>query len=465
LTNPTHPFWQHFETFYVQSQPVYISIYPPAQGLAMALGQRLGHPWIGILLLGGAMAASLVWMLRAWFPPLWAFIGGLVPSLHILSGYWMNSYWGGSLAAIGGALVVGALGRVWRHRRMTVADGLWLGLGFAILANRRPMEGAVLAISAIPVFVYWLLRRAERPLGRSTASGAGMCAAILVLTALSMGYYDWRGTGNPLLMPYQVGADKGMVHHLIWQKPSPPKPYRFEVMRKYCADEVQGYWDRRSQYLRTTVSAALQTARSDFSLPFLIPLVFLPFAIRRRSRFIPLLPLALAGVALLWAETITSFHYFAPFLGVWLVFAIQAFRWLETYRRHRIGTLLQGSIITASLLGTTIWTVFTVFVSPYPTWDRPKMAATLDSIPGRHLVMVQYDPAHDPHYEWVYNRADIDNARVVWARPMDHESDCRLFAYFHQRKLWRAEVNSTSGHLSAASPESFGCDVNSASAH
>jgi hypothetical protein len=112
--------WIHFESFHITMNPTYMSMYFPAQGLLLAAGEVLfGHPWFALLIVDGLMSAALCWMLQAWLPPTWAFLGGMLAVLRIgLFSYWINTYTGGALiTALGGALVLGSLTHLTRNMR------------------------------------------------------------------------------------------------------------------------------------------------------------------------------------------------------------------------------------------------------------------------------------------------------------------------------------------------------------
>ncbi len=149
LANPAHPMRRFFETFFVLQTPSYASIYPLGQGLVLAIGRAIfGVPWAGVLLSTAAMCSLCYWMLLGWTAPEWALLGGVLAVIEFgpLSS-WMNSYWGGSLAAVAGCLVFGALPRLRASPR--IRDGALLGLGLGIHWLARPYETIFLAIAAL----------------------------------------------------------------------------------------------------------------------------------------------------------------------------------------------------------------------------------------------------------------------------------------------------------------------------
>jgi hypothetical protein len=136
LTNPTPPLSVHFETLHVIVKPSYMSMYPFGQALLLALGKVVaGSAFAGVWLGVGIMCTAICWMLQGWFPPEWALLGGFLAVIRFgVFSYWNHSYWGGQVAAAGGALVLGALPRITRLGRAREAH---LGMGHGSGQERR----------------------------------------------------------------------------------------------------------------------------------------------------------------------------------------------------------------------------------------------------------------------------------------------------------------------------------------
>ncbi len=227
LANPPHPLWMSFESFHVNWFPTYSSKYPPGQGVVLAIGQLLGHPWIGVLLSVATMCAAILWMLQAWLPARWAFLGAALVALKFgIASYWINSYWGGAVAATGGALVLGAMPRIVRRSR--TRDALVLGLGIAILANSRPYEGLLLSIPVAGWFLWWLAgkTKSNATLRTRNVRVFAPLAVVLLLTVGFMGYYNWRLTGKTLLFPHTLNTRTYRTTGLfLWDHPKEPIQY------------------------------------------------------------------------------------------------------------------------------------------------------------------------------------------------------------------------------------------------
>src|SRR5260370_5261166 len=160
VANPTHPFWQHFESLHILQQPHYVSNYFPGQAIVLAAGRAaIGSPWAGVLAESGAFLAVLFWMLRGWrIPARWALFGVVLAALRFSIGsYWVNALHGGFLAAIGGALVAGAYPRL--RLSSSVGQGFVLGTGLAILSATRPFEGFLFSVPFVAVLVWELPAR------------------------------------------------------------------------------------------------------------------------------------------------------------------------------------------------------------------------------------------------------------------------------------------------------------------
>jgi hypothetical protein len=84
---------------------------------------------------------------------------------------------------------------------------------------------------------------------------------------------------------------------------------------------------------------------------------------------------------------------------------------------------------------------------PRGNLERAMIVRQLSSLPGPQLVIVDYGPLHNLDREWVYNDADINAAKVVWARDMGNDKNQELLSYFKNRHLWRVNADASPPRL------------------
>lgn len=458
LTNPTHPFWQHFETFHIQHQPTYMSMYPPGSGLLLAFGQRtLGVSWVGVLVATAGMCAAITWMLQAWLPPYWAFLGGLLALMRIgLFSYWVNSFWGGALPALAGALFVGALTRL--CRKPSAFHGILLVLSAGVLANTRMYEGALLVAAAIAsMAIHGRMRNMRLTLGTVLPM-----LLILVLTATAMLYYNRTVYGNALTLPYSINRDTYAAAQLfLWQKSKPVPEFRHAPMRDFF---VGLELDRFERFRTPYGFAARSVLKAVHSYLFFVgPLLTIPLlCIRFRDRRVmPLTSIGMLMVPGVLAGAWFAPHYISPATCIVYALLLQSMRRLSSFtlRGARAGKSLTTMLFVVSVLMTFIviaasWSRMPLNAPPlswcgwmYRGSDRGDLVKRLSAQQGRHLVMVRYEPKHPPGKEYVYNRADIDSADIVWAREMHPQSNQALLSYYQNRRAWLFEPDVTPPRL------------------
>jgi hypothetical protein len=473
LANPTPAMWTHFESIHVTMLPTYQSMYFPGQGLLLAAGTIFfGNPWFALLLMSGLVCAGLTWMLQAWLPRNWALLGGFIAVIRLgLFSDWINTYHtGGSLAAMGGALILGGLPRLMRTARLRYA--LLMGLGATILMLTRPYEGLLMCLPVGFMAVRWMWKGKNRPRPAVLAGLAVAPLAIIFAGGAWLGYYDLKSFGKATTLPYTVDrATYAIAPYYVWQHPRPEPNYRYEAMRSFYEREKgeMGFYTQLHS-LKGFVPRTLEKA--GFTILFyagfllLIPMLMVRrIFLDRRIRFLVVCVLILATGLII--EIYLLPHYVAPFACAFYAIGLQAMRHLRVWRPEGkpVGLAMVRFTVTACVLLAGLrlfaqplgiappewppsnWN-FTWFGPEHFGTERAQIEGQMEKRPGGQLAIVRYSSDHNPLDEWVYNRADIDASKVVWAREMDTTNNLDLIHYYKYRTVWLVEPDAIPARVS-----------------
>src|SRR5258708_9844154 len=330
-----------------------------------------------------------------------------------------------------------------------------MGIGVAMLANTRPYEGFVLSLVVAARLGWWMVqsKSAAKPLptGLLIRRVALPMLMVLTLAGSASGYSFWRVTGKPLTMAQELNRETyAVARYFYGQSPNPEPVYRHKVIHDFY--NVTEF--RELARSRTALGVLQQVATKInmiwlfyFAPALTLPLFMLPCVLRdRRIRF-----LLIAGAIGLASSALVIFfniHYAAPLAPIMLAVTVQGMRHLRTWRWEGKPSgqfLVRAIVVMCVLMIPEQGRILAATPAP-GSWaaigpERVALEAQLRALPGPQLILLRYGADHDPLLEWVYNGADIDRQKVVWARDMGAAKNEELLRYYKDRRVWLLEAD------------------------
>jgi hypothetical protein len=308
---------------------------------------------------------------------------------------------------------------------------VFLGAGLGVHLLTRPYESVFLLLC---VFLFFLPRpwRFAR---------AGAIAAAVALPALGlMLLQNKQVTGSWTTLPYTLSQFQyGVPAALTIQANVVPH-------RELTPEQALDYKMQRSFHGERGETLASFCERLEYRVRFyrfffLAPLyLVLPafFASLRERRFV-----WVAATLAAFALGVNLFPAFQPhyLAGVTCLFVLVSVVGLQQLGRLKAGREAAQLILLVCGAQFLFWYGIAV-ADGAESGSNPRRTAVnreLAQAPGRQLVFVRYSPRHIFQEEWVWNEADIDAARVVWARDLGADENRRLLEYYPGRTAWLLE--------------------------
>jgi hypothetical protein len=280
-----------------------------------------------------------------------------------------------------------------------------------------------------------------------------MVAALVTLPAIGLTLLQNKQvTGSWTTLPYALSQYQyGVPAALTFQ--ANPVPHR-ELIREQELD-YKMQLSFRGEHAETMGSYLLRLAyriryyRFFFMPPLYLALPFFFVALRdRRFVWVTICPLIFAmGVNFFPAF---QYHYMAGVTCLFVLIGVTGLRQLGHF------SALAARVVFLLCVAQFAFE-YGLHVFSNDPWSlalrNPERRVAVDSqlarAPGKQLVFVRYWPRHIFQDEWVYNAADIDGARVVWARDLGDAENEKLRRYYPDRTVWLLEPDARPPRLTA----------------
>jgi hypothetical protein len=320
-----------------------------------------------------------------------------------------------------------------------------LGLGLAVLAVSRPFEGALFSLPMLGV-LFWQHRRSFGGLTKIAVPTALLSGIAIFF----LGLYFRQITGSPLVTAYQISQKTyGWPMGLAWTPPPKVEHTNIEFARYYKYElSERGTVDGPIDFLEYLTFRVQEYWRFFVGPVLTIPLLFVAGVWRRRR----ILFLALSGaVFAVMLEGAASPHYIAPATVVIVAILVECVRHMRAAHVRLSSALLvaMAAVLLLRIAAQNLHLPYSQEIN-FQSWccrvegnlNKSRISTRLEQMPGGHLVFVKAKTDEKNLFQWIYNNADIDQSRIVWARDLGEARNGQLAAYYQgSRTVWLVDPN------------------------
>jgi hypothetical protein len=444
LANPALAHPEYFDTFHILTRPTYSSMFPPGVAFSLAVGKLLFNSFIAGSLLSTSFAAlAFSWMIRRVCSDRIALLAGVLINIAPVILDWTFSYWSGSVAFAGGALMFGVFLGIYLNEFKKYYVVLFF-LGVFLVSIVRPFEGLVYTGLTAVLCIGYAIKNNIR-----IASTELVTALILSLAILaSHAYYNKQVTGEYLVVPHVLYSGNYLRPPLfIWSTENMNAPTDRPHRKALAQEELQLFTPQhRWSDLWLTAEVFRLKYEQLFRLyynPILLFLLLFGLVNGGRERVIWISCAYLAVYLLLCTHHFRLIsHYASPFVPVYffaVVFGAREIWRVDASTNRRIAKLL---VVVAVVISLPFYAAFATR-GVRGTWSgvRKAVIEQLEKQPFASLVFVEYGRNHSVHQEWVYNSPNIDRQKVILARSLGRDKDRELVASYRNRRVFKLVVN------------------------